>query len=308
MRQIAIVSGKGGTGKTTVTACLAHLARQAVTADCDVDAANLALLMPGREILRERFFAGQRASVNPGRCDGCGLCLDACRFGAMDLNSDGVVMVDPISCEGCAVCSRVCPVDAITMNPNQAGHMMVRQTPWGPLVHGGLGIAQDNSGKLVAAVRERARAEAAERGLELVLIDGPPGIGCPVHAAVTGVDLLLAVTEPTPSGFHDLARLLELARSFDLKVAVLINKAGLSERYTREVEALALDVGATPVGRLPFDSSIPGLLARQEKPLSLRGWGDALRESWGRITSLVWDERGEALGEGSAPTRGDGDG
>ena len=165
--------------------------------------------------------------------------------------------------------------------------MMVRQTPWGPLVHGGLGIAQDNSGKLVAAVRERARSEAADRGLDLVLIDGPPGIGCPVHAAVTGVDLVLAVTEPTPSGVHDLGRLLMLTRSFHLRAAVLLNKADLSERYADEVEGLAVAAGATPVGRLPFDSGVPALLARLRTPLALEGWGGALRASWLKIQHLM---------------------
>ena len=200
-----------------------------------------------------------------------------------------MALVDQISCEGCAVCRTICPADAITMNSNLAGHMMVRQTAGGPLVHAGLGIAQDNSGKLVAAVRERARREAAARGLNLVLIDGPPGIGCPVHAAITGVDLVLAVTEPTPSGAHDLGRLLRLARSFQLRVAVLINKADLSERYTGEVEDLAAGAGAAMVGYLPFDTGIPGLLAQRRTPLSLEGWGDALRESWARVLEQITD-------------------
>jgi MinD superfamily P-loop ATPase len=289
MKQIAIVSGKGGTGKTTVTACLAELARPAVSADCDVDAANLALLLQGEDGPQEAFFAGQRALVDPALCDGCGLCSDACRFGAIMVGRGMLAVVDEISCEGCKVCCTVCPVDAITMRPNLAGHMMVRQTDGGPLVHARLGIAQDNSGKLVAAVRQRARDEATARGLDIVIIDGPPGIGCPVHAAITGVDLVLAVTEPTPSGAHDLERLLELTRSFQLKVAVLINKADLSERYAMEVERLAGAAGAVPLGRLPFDRKIPGLLARRKTPLAGSAWEDELRASWRKVLGLLYD-------------------
>jgi MinD superfamily P-loop ATPase len=175
----------------------------------------------------------------------------------------------------------------VELRKNLAGRLMLRDTSAGPLVHARLGIAQDNSGKLVAEVRARARAEAEAQGLALVLIDGPPGIGCPVHAAVTGADLLLAVTEPTPSGVHDLQRLLELAQAFRLQAAVLINKADLSDRYTEEVQSLAARARAPVVGRLPFDPEVPRLLARGRAPLSLDRWAQGLRESWRRVERLV---------------------
>ena len=164
---------------------------------------------------------------------------------------------------------------------------MVRETPGGPLVHARLGVAQDNSGKLVAKVREVARQLATDRGVDLVLVDGPPGIGCPVHAAVTGVDLVLAVTEPTPSGEHDLQRLLELAKLFKLRVAVLINKADLSERYTRSIERLARDTGAGLVGHLPFDPDVPRLLARGQPELPLQPLAEGLGRAWGKILALL---------------------
>jgi MinD superfamily P-loop ATPase len=287
IKQVTIASGKGGTGKTTVVASLAGLVRPVVTADCDVDAANLALLLPGRDRWRQQFFAGQRARVDAGACTGCGTCVCSCRFGAIDLGPEMTAVVDPISCEGCGVCRTVCPEGAVEMDDNLAGQLMLRDTSAGPLVHARLGIAQDNSGKLVAAVRARAREEAAARGLDLVLVDGPPGIGCPVHAAVTGADLLLAVTEPTPSGVHDLQRLLELARTFRLPAAVLINKADLSPRYAGEVERLGAGMQTPIVGRLPFDPQVPRLLARGQAPLVLERWAAALREIWPGVQRLA---------------------
>ena len=287
MKQLAIASGKGGTGKTTVTAVLAELTKPAVTADCDVDAANLALLLSDEDRVKERFYAGLRAEVDPGLCTACMLCISACRFGAVRLGEHLTAEVDPISCEGCGVCRLVCDSDAVTLRPNLAGSLMVRDTDAGPLVHARLGIAQDNSGKLVAEVRARARAEALAKGLQLVLIDGPPGIGCPVHAAITGVDLLLAVTEPTPAGVHDLERLLALAQSFHLPTAVLINKADLSDRYADEVEGLARSAGATLAGRLPFEPDLPRLLALGLEPLCRHPWATRLQEIWQRVRRLL---------------------
>lgn len=286
-RQVAIVSGKGGTGKTTVAASFSVLAGPVVTADCDVDAANMALLLPGADGPRHPFFAGQRAEVLAEACNGCASCVTHCRFDAVDLDQDAIARVDPLACEGCSVCRIVCTEDAIAMNPNQAGVWMVRETESGPLVHARLGVAQDNSGKLVAQVREVARDEATARGLDLVLIDGPPGIGCPVHAAVTGADLLLAVTEPTPSGIHDLERLLQLAQTFRLHVAVLVNKADLSATYARRIQVLAEQRGAQVLGHLPFDPQVPRLLARGQMPLSLPAFEAELRATWNQIQALL---------------------
>lgn len=305
MTEIAVVSGKGGTGKTTVTAALTRLAaghpgpdgssvttpRTVVAADADVDAANLSLLLPGDDLSSEPFYAGERAVVDAARCDGCGQCVDACAFSALSLSGDGQAQVDTLSCEGCRVCRTVCPQDAVTMHPNRAGRLMVRQLHGKDaprcLVHAELGVAQDNSGKLVAAVRARARAEAARLGADLVLIDGPPGIGCPVHAAITGVRLILAVTEPTPSGAHDLTRLLELARTFGLAAAVVVNKADLSPTYTRTIEQLARGFDAPVVGTLPFDPAIVRRLALNRIPLDLPAWTGAVVNMWQRVRDLV---------------------
>ncbi len=297
MKQLAIVSGKGGTGKTTVTALLAELAGPVVTADCDVDAANLALLLSGEDRVKRPFYAGLTAEVDPDLCGACMMCIAACRFDAVKLGECVTAEVDPISCEGCGVCRLVCDFDAVTLRPNLAGSLMVRDTTTGPLVHARLGVAQDNSGKLVAAVREEARAEALAAALQLVLIDGPPGIGCPVHAAITGVDLLLAVTEPTPSGVHDLERLLALADGFHLPTAVLINKADLSDRYVREVEQLARGSGAALVGRLPFEPHLPRLLALGLEPLARHPWAAGLQETWRKVRRLLGTTR-RAIHEG----------
>ena len=294
MKQVAIVSGKGGTGKTTVVASLGCLAAPLVMADCDVDAANLALLLPGEDEPWEAFFAGQRATVDPEKCEGCGVCEAECRFGAIGLGEIETATVDTVSCEGCGVCSTVCPTGAVSMHSNRAGALtsreivLVDRSQAGILVHARLGIAQENSGKLVAEVRAQARKKAAEEGLDLVLIDGPPGIGCPVHAAVTGADLLVAVTEPTPSGVHDLERLLELAQAFGLQTAVIINKSSLSRKYVREVEYLAQRSDAPLLGRLPFDPAIPRLLAAGRTPLALPDWAGELGRSWQGIQQILY--------------------
>ena len=287
MKQIAIVSGKGGTGKTSLVASLARLAAPVVTADCDVDAANLALLLPGTDAPSNAFFAGKVAKVEADACSGCGICLAACRYDAMQLKSDTVMHIDALACEGCKACSVVCPFDAITLHEKQAGLWQTRETEWGPLVHASLGIAEDNSGKLVAELREQAKAVAKANNLDLVLVDGPPGIACPVHAALTGVNFLIAVTEPTPSGEHDLARLLDLAKHFKIKAAVLINKSTLSNAYADVVEAKAASYGAISLGRLPFDPEVPRLLAQGRSPLDSPVMHKALSEIWQRVQDLL---------------------
>ncbi|RLB61980.1 MAG: (4Fe-4S)-binding protein [Deltaproteobacteria bacterium] len=284
LKQLVVISGKGGTGKTSVAAALAQLAGKAgpvVTADCDVEAANLALVMGGGDDTSEPFMAGQRAHVDPDRCIGCGLCVEHCRFEA--LSSDPIPTVDPLACEGCGVCALVCADDAVSFTENQAGWSLQRSTPVGPLVHAQLGVAQDSSGKLVASVRQRAKEVAEQEGIELVIVDGPPGIGCPVHAALTGCDLVLVVTEPTASGEHDLARVLELVAHFRMRAVVLINKYDLAPEVAERIAGLAERSAAPVVGRIPFDRAIARALAEGELPFHLPAFAAPLAEAWQAI-------------------------
>ncbi len=267
MTTLAVFSGKGGTGKTTLVACFAHLAGRAVAADCDVDAANLRLLLPGTDTHREPLLSGRKASIDADSCLACGDCAQACRFDAI-IPLDGCWLVDRMACEGCGVCSLVCPQpDTIRFHDNLAGHWMRRRSGSTLLVHAALGVAQDNSGKLVAEVRREAAAWANREGVGVVLVDGPPGIGCPVHAAMGQLDRLLAVTEPTPSGLHDLERMLRLAQHFGVPACVAINKWDLAEAVTQTIEQACRSWAVPVVGRIPFDPAVPRLLAAGLLPL-----------------------------------------
>jgi MinD superfamily P-loop ATPase len=283
-----VISGKGGTGKTSILASLASLAASVspvTTADCDVDAADLGLLLPGEDIRTEPFWSGRRARIDADSCTLCGLCAEQCRAAAICVEDFAVV--DPLACEGCGVCALVCPMEAVSFAGNQAGVWMERRTAFGPLIHAALGIAQDNSGKLVARVREEARSVARRDGIDLILVDGPPGIGCPVHASLTGCDLALVVTEPTPSGEHDLERVLELLDHFRVPAAVLINKHDLSAEFTGRIEALARRADAQVVGKLPFSPEVPRALARGELPLTIEAVASRLTEAWEETFRLL---------------------
>jgi MinD superfamily P-loop ATPase len=285
VREIVVLSGKGGTGKTSFVAAFAKLTKEKIVlGDCDVDASNLALLMHGKDVTEEPFFAGQRARVDHGLCTLCGECVDVCRYGAMTLGE--TLEIDDLKCEGCHACSVVCPVDALSYVENRCGTLYERETEAGPLVHAALGIAQDNSGKLVSLVRERARALAETRKIQTVILDGPPGIGCPVHAALSGVSLVVAVTEPTPSGVHDLKRLLELCVHFSLKVVVVINKFDLNEESTTELKNIIENNGGRLIGHVPFDRNVPMALARGESPLAVPVVREAVERIWESIDSL----------------------
>jgi len=288
VKQVVVISGKGGTGKTSILACFAQLTsatNPVITVDCDVDAANLALLLPGQVIRMEPFWSGRRARVAPEECTLCGLCVDHCRASAIRIADS--VEIDPLSCEGCGVCALVCPTEAVHFVDNQAGRWMERRTACGPMIHAELGIAQDNSGKLVAHVREQARAVAQRDDIELILVDGPPGIGCPVHASVTGCDLAVVVTEPTPSGQHDLERVLELLEHFRLPGVVLINKHDLSPSITASIEALASRRNVPVAGAIPFRAEVPRALARGELPLGIEAVAVPVADAWQKILSLL---------------------
>jgi MinD superfamily P-loop ATPase len=252
MKQIAVVSGKGGTGKTSIIASLASLARsRAVFADCDVDAPDLHLIL--QPVVRERreFFGIKRAFIDSEKCTQCGSCQDACRFAAIvDFQ------VNPAICEGCGVCKLVCPSEAVEMGESLAGYAYLSDTRFGPLVHAELFPGEEASGKLVAMVREMARDLAAMRKLDLILIDSSPGIGCPVIASLTGVDLALVVTEPTITGEHDLERILDVAAHFGILTEVCINKCDLNPEGSRRIEDLCRERAVMVAGRLPFHSSV----------------------------------------------------
>ena len=295
MKQLVVISGKGGTGKTSILASLARMAASAspvATADCDVEAANLALLLPGEDVRTQPFWSGRRARIDTDSCSLCALCAEQCRAAAIRIKDCAVV--DPLACEGCGVCALVCPVDAVSFVDNQAGVWMERRTAFGPLIHAALGIAQDNSGKLVAEVRQEARNAAERDELDLILVDGPPGIGCPVHASLTGCDLALVVTEPTPSGEHDLERVLELLDRFALPAALLINKHDLSPEFTARIETLARRTDVQVVGKLPFSPEVPRALARGELPLTVETVAVPLVETWENILGLLSPSECEA--------------
>lgn len=283
MKQVAVISGKGGTGKTSVCASLARLARPVVSADCDVDAANMALLQLGPDEIHEPYYHGRRVSVDLRRCIGCGACEAICRFDAIRLGDTGLVFSDPFACSGCGACVQVCPEKVLGMHGNIVGIWTARLAGDGPLVHAVLGVAQENTGALVAKVRERALEVAKDKGLDLILIDGPPGIGRPVQIAVQGADLILVVTEPSTSGEHDLVRVLDLSRAMKIPAMVLVNKADLEPEVCARVERMATAAGAEVVGRLPFDPGVPRALALGKLPLAVPRMAEPLNEVWRAI-------------------------
>jgi MinD superfamily P-loop ATPase len=262
MKEIVVISGKGGTGKTTVAAAFAALVKNAVLADCDVDAANLHLLLSPRIRKREDFSGGSLAVINVERCIGCGKCLEVCNFNAPALNgpANDVVQktytIDPVACEGCSVCTYFCPDSAIAMSPSLNGQWFISDTRFGTMVHARLGIAQENSGKLVTLIRKQAKAIAESENRELVIIDGSPGIGCPVIASITGVDLVLAVTEPSVSAQSDLKRVLELACHFNIPAAVCVNKHDINPAVTSDIEKMAGEMKCAVLGRIDYDPAV----------------------------------------------------
>lgn len=260
MKELVVISGKGGTGKTSLTASFVALADRPVIADCDVDAADLHLVLAPRIRERHEFFSGHEAVIRQEDCVKCGGCLAHCRFGAVKMDGqragEATFTIDPVACEGCSVCVRFCPVQAIDFNEALCGEWMVSDTDYGPMVHARLHVAAENSGKLVATVRREARKIAEANMHPLIIVDGPPGIGCPVIASVTGASLVLAVTEPTVSGEHDLKRVLDLTRHFKIPTAVCVNKWDVNNAMTERIEATAKEAGAVPTGRIRYDVSV----------------------------------------------------
>jgi len=255
MKELVIISGKGGTGKTSVTVSLAALADRPVICDCDVDAADLHLVLEPTIQESHDFRSGHEAVIREADCIGCGICRNVCRFGAIVNNAD-LFSVDPVACEGCGVCVHFCPQKAIDFPESLCGNWYVSDTRLGPMVHAKLGVAAENSGKLVSLVRAEAKHLAEEENFKTVIVDGPPGIGCPVIASVTGASQVLIVTEPTVSGEHDLERVLSLTRHFHIPTSICVNKWDINEEMTQQIEAKARTAGATVAGRIRYDSSV----------------------------------------------------
>jgi len=276
VKQLVVISGKGGTGKTTVVGSFAALAERPVLADCDVDAADLHLLLAPTIRQTEDFTGPLEPTIDSGLCTGCGLCVEKCAFHALAAADGSAPALDPIACEGCALCSFVCPVQAITMRRVVAGRWFVSDTRFGPLVHAKLGVAQENSGKLVTLVRNRAAEIAEERAAPWLLIDGSPGIGCPVIASLAGADAVLIVTEPTLSGKSDLGRVARLAAYFSIAALVCVNKWDINEALTAEIEAESAAAGCRIVGRIPYDDAVPRSIV-QGVPLVEHDDGPAAR-------------------------------
>jgi MinD superfamily P-loop ATPase len=263
MKQLVILSGKGGTGKTTVAAALAHLAAQElpiVLADADVDAANLELVLEPNRLEEHEFWSGKRATIDPELCTSCGVCESVCRFDAIlaptDASSGGAYQVEALSCEGCASCYYQCPEDAISMEDQRAGLWFRSDSRFGPLFHAHLFAGQENSGKLVTLVKQQGRLAASDLGADLLIVDGPPGIGCPVISASAGADMALLVVEPTVSGVHDLERILGTTEHFGVPAVVVINKADLNEKRSMEVAGFCAGRAVAVVGEIPYDTVV----------------------------------------------------
>jgi MinD superfamily P-loop ATPase len=260
-KELVLISGKGGTGKTSLVASFAALSKSKVLADCDVDAADLHLIVSPQIEYSEPFSGSKRALIKSEECLGCGGCEELCVFGAIhpDGTSDRYhrsFHIDPMACEGCGVCAWFCPASAIELTPRPSGQWFVSRTRFGPMVHGELRPGEENSGKLVSKIREKARAIAEDEGLELVIIDGAPGVGCPVIASVTGADMALIVTEPTLSGLHDLKRVVLLLKHFGIPGAVCINKHDINPGIAEKVEISCRESDISIAGRIRYSEDV----------------------------------------------------
>ncbi len=281
MKQIVIISGKGGTGKTVVAASFAALVKNKVMADCDVDAPNLHLILKPEILESHPFPSGFEVIKDESKCNQCGECQKVCRFNAI---SDDFV-IDSVACEACGVCVEVCPQQALRLVPKVSGTTYLSRTKYGPFSHAKLGIAEENSGKLVSEVRKNAVKMAEEGNKDLIIIDGPPGIGCPVIASVTGANLALIVTEPTLSGIWDLERALELTRHFQIKTLVCINKYDLNLKNSKNIEKFCKESRIEIAGRIPFDSQVTKAMVQGKSIMEYPGSPPAkeIEEMWERV-------------------------
>jgi len=286
VKELVVISGKGGTGKTSLMAAFASLAEKKVLCDADVDAADLHLLMDPDIKERHDFQGGSTAIINPNNCTQCGLCRDLCRWNAISEAFE----VDPIECEGCGVCVDFCPEEAIDFPIKTCGEWFISNTRFGPMVHARLGIAEENSGKLVALVRQEAKKLAEKNKLDLLITDGPPGVGCPVIASLGGASAVLVVAEPTVSGLHDMERVAQLAAHFKVPGMVCVNKFDLNFDQTEAIEKLAKENKMTVVGRVPFDPGFSESMVKGQTVLEYVGnskFRSSISEIWQNIRNQL---------------------
>lgn len=256
MKEITILSGKGGAGKTSVAAALASLAENSVFCDNDVDAADLHLIFKPKIQETHKFDSGSKAKINPEFCTNCGLCEEYCRFDAIHQNSNSFPEVNIFKCEGCRLCERICPVQAITTHQNFNNEWFVSETRFGPLVHAKMGPGEENSGKLVSEIRQKAREIASRNKASFIISDGPPGIGCSAIASVTGTDAVLLIIEPTVSGLHDAKRLVQLVSNFKIPLYAVINKFDINLEFTQTVEDYLREESIPLIGKIPFTTAM----------------------------------------------------
>jgi MinD superfamily P-loop ATPase len=288
LKEIVIISGKGGTGKTSITSSFAALAQNSVFADCDVDAADLHLILSPDVKETHDFISGHIAVVDQDKCTGCGKCQELCRFDAVKKAGDKFEIEESL-CEGCGVCVHFCPVAAIDFPDRNCGKWFKSETRHGPMVHAKLGIGAENSGKLVSLVRKEAREISEKRGSEYLIVDGPPGIGCPVIASLTGSNAVVVVTEPTISGKHDYDRVSKLAKHFGISLFIVVNKWDINPKMAQEIEDLAVKDGATALGRVSYDKKVT---SAQISGISIvesgsSEAGEEIKEIWTKLTELV---------------------
>jgi MinD superfamily P-loop ATPase len=286
MKELIIISGKGGTGKTSLMAAFASLAENKVLCDADVDAADLHLIMDPEVRKRHDFQSGNTAVIDRDKCTECAVCRDLCRWNAISDDFE----VNPIACEGCGVCVYFCPEKAIDFPENTCGEWYISDTRFGPMVHARLGIAEENSGKLVSLVRQEARKLGEEKNLELILSDGPPGVGCPVIASIGGATAVLIVTEPTVSGKHDMERVVQLADHFKVPAMICVNKFDLNLELTRDVENFAKEKGVSCLGRIPFDPIFTKAMVQAQTIFEYHTEskvGQAIKEIWQNLSNRL---------------------
>ena len=286
MKELVVISGKGGSGKTSVVSAFAQLADRPVLCDADVDAADLHLILTPHVRHENEFMAGHTAIIDPDRCTGCGVCVEMCRWGAISAD----YVVDPIVCEGCGVCYYFCEAGAVDFPENRSGHWYISDTRFGPMVHARLGIAEENSGKLVTLVRKQAAEICRADGHDILITDGPPGVGCPVIAAIGGASAVLIVTEPTLSGKADMERVAALARHFNVPAMLCINKFDLNETIAGEITAFAEAADVALVGRIPFDPAVTKSMVQAQTVLEYDATAPsalAVRDLWDRVAGRL---------------------